>query len=886
MKTAIILSLLSFLLHIHTNAQNTIKGRVTDKVTRQPLESATVTLQQGGDGNIINYTLTDADGRFQLSSSSLKDRTITVFYMGYRKKTIPVLISRPLTIELEQEAVLLKEVQIRPGRVWGRQDTLKYDLTRFTSSKDRNVSDVLKKLPGINVEENGTIKYNGKVISNLYVEGMDVSGGRYNQINNNLKADAVQAAEVIEGHQPIKSLRGKTFTDDVALNLKLKPEVRSQWIYTVMAGGGYGEKALYDASFNVLQLSRNRQTVYTYKANNIGRNLFSDQQKLASGNGFDRVTDSNPPIFLPLPEPAMPLSQKRLLFNETHTASANRLYRLDEEKQLRFQLGYIHDRTTRQYGSEEIYYFAQDTVHTATNRHDRLKTDCLNGEVNYEDNAASRYTRENFSFAGTWKSGVSDITGDNVIFQKIKNSQWELKNYFNQLYTKEKYTWGIRSYIRYTHLPALLTVIHRNLPVSSADNRLIATCIHRRDELNLPDNINENTYRTVTGQTYESIPMEYEEMNIDNAYTDNALYGMRKKNGVNYQLTGGFRGELSSVRQENSYSAPRYSFYTIPRIEWERTDFLLTAAATVWWNRLPKQSYSRFYAAPSFYFRYKFSPRWKMSLSGSLDESEGGIQDIYPFHYREDYRTVVKHTGKVAVTVRQLYTCYLEYKNTVKEFFWTLSASYSHNRYNLMAERNYKDGNFYLSSVERNHSSYSYALNTIGSKGVYDWNLKTSLELTLARNEGKQLNENIVQNYRYDYLRVEPKIVWAPSALFEVEYKATVSCGGSGIGKDTRLDPLWDVAQRLTLSLGFHDTDFRLSGEHFYNDLSKDQHLNTWLADVSLIHKSGKWRFTASAMNLFNKEQYRYTLYSAVQNYTSWVKLRPREFMVSVQYQW
>ena len=886
MKTAIILSLLSFLFHIQTNAQNTIEGRVTDKVTRQPLESATVTLQQEGDGNIINYTLTDVDGRFQLSSSSLKDRTITVFYMGYRKKTVPVLAGRPLTIELEQEAIMLKEVQIRSGRVWGRQDTLKYDLTRFASSKDRNVSDVLKKLPGINVEENGTIKYNGKAISNLYVEGMDVSGGRYNQINNNLKADAVQAAEIIEGHQPIKSLRGKTFTDDVALNLKLKPEVRSKWIYTVMAGGGYGEKALYDASFNALQLSRNRQTVYTYKANNTGRNLFSDQQKLASGNSFDRVTDSNLPIFLPLPEPAMPLSQKRLLFNETHTASANRLYRLDEEKQLRFQLGYIHDRTTRQYGSEEIYYFAQDTVHTATNRHDRLKTDCLNAEVNYEDNTVSRYTRENFSFAGTWKSGVSDITGDNVIFQKIKNSQWELKNYFNQLYTKEKYTWGIRSYIRYTHLPALLTVIHRNLPVSSADNRLIATCIHRRDELNLPDNINENTYRTVTGQTYESIPTEYEEMNIDNAYTDNALYGMRKKNGVNYQLTGGFRGELSSVRQENSYSAPRYSFYTIPRIEWERTDFLLTAAATVWWNRLPKQSYSRFYAAPSLYFRYKFSPRWKMSLSGSLDESEGGIQDIYPFHYREDYRTVVKHTGKVAVTVRQLYTCYLEYKNTVKEFFWTLSASYSHNRYNLMAERNYKDGNFYLSSVERNHSSYSYALNTIGSKGVYDWNLKTSLELTLARNEGKQLNENIVQNYRYDYLRVEPKIVWAPSALFEVEYKATVSCGGSGIGEDTSLDPLWDVAQRLTLSLGFHDTDFRLSGEHFYNDLSKDQHLNTWLADVSLIHKSGKWRFTASAMNLFNKEQYRYTLYSAVQSYTSWVKLRPREFMVSVQYQW
>ena len=886
MKTAIILSLLSFLFHIQTNAQNTIEGRVTDKVTRQPLESATVTLQQEGDGNIINYTLTDVDGCFQLSSSSLKDRTITVFYMGYRKKTVPVLAGRPLTIELEQEAIMLKEVQIRSGRVWGRQDTLKYDLTRFASSKDRNVSDVLKKLPGINVEENGTIKYNGKAISNLYVEGMDVSGGRYNQINNNLKADAVQAAEVIEGHQPIKSLRGKTFTDDVALNLKLKPEVRSKWIYTVMAGGGYGEKALYDASFNALQLSRNRQTVYTYKANNTGRNLFSDQQKLASGNSFDRVTDSNLPIFLPLPEPAMPLSQKRLLFNETHTASANRLYRLDEEKQLRFQLGYIHDRTTRQYGSEEIYYFAQDTVHTATNRHDRLKTDCLNAEVNYEDNTVSRYTRENFSFAGTWKSGVSDITGDNAIFQKIKNSQWELKNYFNQLYTKEKYTWGIRSYTRYTHCSASLTVAHRNLPILFADNMLIADCIYHRNELSSSDNISENTYRTVIGQTHESILAEYEEMNTGNAYTDNTLYGMRKINGVNYQLTGGFCGELSSVKQENAYSAHSYSFYTVPRIEWERNDFLFTAATTVRWTHLPKQSYSRFCVSPFFCFRYKFTPRWKMSLLGSLDESEGGLKDIYPFRYREDYRTVVKHTGKVPVTVRQLYTCYLEYKNTIKEFFWTLSASYSHNRYNLITERNYKDGNFYLSFVERNHSSHSYTLNTIGSKGIYDWNLKTSLELTLARNEGKQLNEGIVQDYRYDYLCVEPKIVWAPSVFFEAEYKATVSCVGGGIGEDTSLDPLWEVAQRLTLSLEFHDTEFRLSGEHFYNDLSKNQHLNIWLADVSLIHKAGKWRFAASAINLFNKEQYRYTLYSAVQSYTSWIKLRPREFMVSVQYQW
>ena len=69
---------------------------------------------------------------------------------------------------------------------------------------------------------------------------------------------------------------------------------------------------------------------------------------------FGLVTDSNPPIFLSLPEPDhAPLSQKRPLFNETHTASANRLYRLDEEKQLRFQLGYIQ-YATAQPGNMEV----------------------------------------------------------------------------------------------------------------------------------------------------------------------------------------------------------------------------------------------------------------------------------------------------------------------------------------------------------------------------------------------------------------------------------------------------------------------------------------------------------------------------------------------------
>lgn len=839
MKTAFILSLLSLWFSLNTNAQNTIEGWVTDKETRQPLEAATVTLQQGQSGTVLNYALTDADGRFRMKSSSTTGMIISVLYMGYKKISLPAVDGKPMNLALEQDAILLKEVQIRPGRIWGRQDTLKYDLTKFASSKDRNVSDVLKKLPGINVEENGTIKYNGKAISNFYVEGMDVSGGRYNQINQNLKADAVQSAEVIENHQPIKSLRNKVFTDDVALNLKLKPSVRSQWIKTAIVGGGYGDEALYDASFNALQLSRDKQTIYNYKVNNTGQDRMSEQQQLAIGNSFDRVSDNGAPSFLSLPGLSMPLSQKRLLFNDTHVVSANRLFRLNDDKQLRFQLGYVHDRTTQQSGHNETYYFAQDTVRTENNLDYHLRTDRLNGELNYENNTASGYTRNNLAFTSAWKEGLSYITGDENMTQRIKHAQFEVKNFFNRLYTQETYTWGIHSFVRYSYLP-------------------VSLCIGLEDE----------------------------KMDVSNAYTDNSLYWMKKKNGVTYQLTTGFRGELSSVKDEECYSANKYAIYATPRLEWERNDFQVTATGVAQWSHLPDQSYGSFYVNPLLYVRYRFTPRWRISLSGGLNKSEGNLSDVYPNLYRLDYRTFVQNSGIVPQSTNQSYSFYTEYRNTIKEFFWTSSIAYNRTHRNLMAEQNYKDGYFLLSSSERKNTSYAYTLNSVLSKGVYDWHLKTSFELTLNRSEGEQLNQGLVQTYRYDYLQMEPKIVWSPSSLIEAEYKAMFSCGASKIGKDTHLDPLWNISQRLTVSLGFNDMDIQLSGEHFYNDLSNVQHLNTWLADISLIHKTGKWRFVGNISNLFNKKEYSYTIYSAVQSNTSWVRLRPREFLLSAQYQW
>lgn len=308
-------------------AQFLIKGKVIDNETHQPLELATVTLTRDSSSTVYKYALTDPKGCFSFSVSENISWTVHVTYLGYQKESLPVQKGKEMIFQLKPEAISLKEVEIKGGRIYGRQDTVKYNLSRFTSGKEQSIKEALKKLPGIDInEQSGEIRYNGKAISQFTVEGMDVSGGRYNQITENLKADAVKDAEVIEHFQPIRSLRNKMPSDKVALNLTLKPEVRSRWLLTLQAAGGYGDPILYNGKLNALQLAHERQGIYLYKTDQTGKDLSTELQQLISDNQ-NFLTPADVPTFIDQPTFSFPLEKQRLMANTTHLASVNRLYR-------------------------------------------------------------------------------------------------------------------------------------------------------------------------------------------------------------------------------------------------------------------------------------------------------------------------------------------------------------------------------------------------------------------------------------------------------------------------------------------------------------------------------------------------------------------------------
>ena len=384
------------------SAQQTIKGIVTDAENGQPVDAATVQIRKAGRQVPLTYTLTKADGTFILPLRQADDSLfVHVSLLGYKAIRQKITAGATLRIRLEPEVFTLKEVEIRPGRVYGRQDTINYDVSQFISPKDEAIKDVLKKLPGVDVDDDGKISYNGKNISKFYVEGMDLTDGRYNQLTNNLQANAVKSVQVMENHQPIRVLQKKLTTEDIAINLKLKDDFRDRWMGTLEGGMG-ASPLLWEGMGNAIQISRKSQSAYIYKGNNRGDDV-TDEQNILTQIGAEGKTGPSIPSFLSQPSFSAPLKKERLLFNNVHSLSGNRVYKLNETTQLRLNANYLHDLTQQERGTSRI-------------------------------------------------SGASSVN------QRIQTPDMGVRNYLQNIWIRDKYTLELRSLLRYHNLPARILI--------------------------------------------------------------------------------------------------------------------------------------------------------------------------------------------------------------------------------------------------------------------------------------------------------------------------------------------------------------------------------------------------------------------------------------------
>lgn len=213
---------------------------------KNPLEMANIMAINNGTKAMDSYGITNDKGKFQLTLKPNTAYTIKVSYLGMKSKEIAVATKSEnisQSIVLDGTGIELEGVEIvREMPVSIKGDTIVYNADSFKSGTERKLEDVLKKLPGVEVNADGEIEVEGKKVSKLMVEGKDFFDGDTKLGVKNIPADAIDKIQVLRNYNEVSALKGlENDQDNVAMNIKLKEGKKNFWFGDVTAGIGVAE---------------------------------------------------------------------------------------------------------------------------------------------------------------------------------------------------------------------------------------------------------------------------------------------------------------------------------------------------------------------------------------------------------------------------------------------------------------------------------------------------------------------------------------------------------------------------------------------------------------------------------------------------------------------
>ncbi|RTL13516.1 MAG: TonB-dependent receptor [Flavobacteriaceae bacterium] len=240
------------------------------------------------------YAITNETGKFTLNLKPSTTYTIKVSYIGFQtfEKSVTTVTSNINFPVVLKEGTQLKEVEIvheMPVSVSG--DTIIYNSDSFTNGTERKLEDVLKKLPGVEVNKDGEIEVEGKKVQKVMVEGKDFFDGDTKLATKNIPADALDKIQVLRNYNEVSNLKGlENNEESIALNIKLKEGKKNFWFGDMSAGIGVGmEDTRYIVNPKLFYYNPKYSLNVIANVNNIGELPLTAQDYFKFTGGFKNM---------------------------------------------------------------------------------------------------------------------------------------------------------------------------------------------------------------------------------------------------------------------------------------------------------------------------------------------------------------------------------------------------------------------------------------------------------------------------------------------------------------------------------------------------------------------------------------------------------------------
>lgn len=405
----------------------TVRIRVEEADNGKPLSGVIIRAVKA-DGQTLRYGLTDQDGRVEMAMPESTD-TLKVSLLGFRECTFVRPFQNQYLVRLETAPLSIRAAGVTAHKVEEVGDTIRYLVPALKNKEDRVLSDVLERLPGVEVSKAGYVKYNGRDINRFYVDGKDILESNYNLATRHLAVDAVHSVEVLKNHQPIQMLRGIKESDRAAMNIVLDEKARSKVTGSASAAVGVATApptVPLSGKLTAFYVAPSFSSVDVAGYDGQGNALQEPDLTLQQDRSYRHVALQER---IGLGGVPAPLEEKRSLFNRTVDASSVNRFSSKETEGLSMTVKYAFDRKESSAEMVSSYRNAASGDRTFARSEDRVADlHRLTGILSYSDNAPKHYVKEKLYADFGREGGRVDVTGDWARNQQADRKGWNLEN--------------------------------------------------------------------------------------------------------------------------------------------------------------------------------------------------------------------------------------------------------------------------------------------------------------------------------------------------------------------------------------------------------------------------------------------------------------------------
>jgi hypothetical protein len=873
------------LFSLNAIAQTKISGNVIDD-NAKPLNSANIILKDNS-GKIITYTYTDEYGIFKLKTEKTGQFVLTASSMGFEQKSVDVTIENNNEIKtidfiLNTKVTEIKEIIIQSKRPFTiKNDSIFFNADYYKQGNEQTVEDLLKKIPGLNIDENGTIKVGNQEIEKVMIDGDDMFEKGYKILTKNMPVQPIDQVQLLQNYSNNKHLKGIENSNKVALNLTLKEDAKRVWFGNINAGYGLVSENRYEFRGNLMNFGKKNKYYFLTNLNNIGVDATGDINHLIRPYRFDEPAsigdDQTANTLLGLGFDTPNLKQKRVNLNNAEMLSLNSIFTLSNKVKLK-TLGFLNTDEVDFIRNSFQSYSVGTTTFTNTEDFIGRKKQLIGfGKVDLTYDISKNKTFEyTGKFNKTNEKNRSDLLFNNDLLNERLNANNQLLDqkivYTNKF--KEKKVFLLSG--RY---------INEKTPQNYSVNQFIFSDLFTENANNTKQfSENKMQFAGVEAHLLDKkkngdlleIKMG-NQLRIDNLNTRFQL----QDNQISLSFPNGYQNNLI-YSTNDLYLSAKYRF------KLGKFTLLTQSDAHQLFNQLEnlniKSNQNPFFIMPKIGLDWKINEKNKILTSYSYSTTNAGVLDVYSGFVQTGFRSFSK--GLEAFNQLNSSSAILNYTygSWGDKFFANTFILYSKNNdffsTNSIIAQNYSQSEKIIIK-DREFLSISSSIDR------YFKPIKSNLKINLGAT--KTNFKNIVN---YSNLREVKNL--------NAEYGFEMRSGFRGFF-NYHIGSKWNYNQvqttiknNFTNNMTFLDLSFMFSNtfniqmqseRYFFGNLDKNNNQYYFLdLEARYVVKENKLTFFLSGNNLFNVETFRNYSISDINISQTEHRLMPRYVLLKMEY--